>query len=66
LGKASDKHIESVRNWVEGKKPLVPPESQFLDDENDLFPIAPKAHASGTLEHFVEEKLWKYFPLKVC
>lgn len=56
MEKARDMYVESVRNWVEGEKPVVESESHFLD-END--PPSPGLKIEEY--HFFEKWLEKHF-----
>ena len=65
LEKGPDKYIDSIALWLEGKRPVVEPESHFLDDRNDLFSAALQNNSTGFLEELIENRFWSYFPLKV-
>lgn len=57
MEKARDMYVESVRNWVDGKKPVVEEESHFLDDQNDLASLGLR----GDEYHFFEKWVEKHF-----
>lgn len=63
--KPQKKNLESVRNWVEGKRPVIEEESHFLDDAADLAALASSSAAASPLENWAEAVLWSKFLKKV-
>ena len=63
LKKPQKLYLESVRNWLDGKKPTIEAESHFLDNELDLISLFPgaKPPSSNILELFIEAKFSSLF-----
>jgi hypothetical protein len=57
------KYRESVRNWVNGNKPLVRSESRSflgLTDENDYIALCSSEAESSELESLLDMALWAF------
>jgi len=65
MEKARDMYLESVRNWVQGEKPVVEAESHFLDDQNDLASLGLKIEEYHFFEKWVEKHFSQVFASKV-
>lgn len=65
MEKARDMYVDSVRNWMDGKKPVVEEESHFLDDQNDLASLSLKGEEYHLFEKWVEMHFSHIFETKV-
>jgi hypothetical protein len=66
LEKAPDLVVDSVANWVDGMKPVVEPESHFLDDRHDLVSLSGEHSSKELLENYLERRWYRLFITKVC
>lgn len=57
-------YLSSVRNWVDGEKPVIESESHFLDDENDLASLGLKIEEYHFFEKWVEKRFSRLFSTK--
>jgi hypothetical protein len=65
MEKARDMYVKSVRNWVDGKRPVVEEESHFLDDQNDLASLGLKVGEYHLFEQWLERHFSHAFESKV-
>jgi hypothetical protein len=65
MEKARDMYFESLRNWVDGEKPVVEAESHFLDNQNDLASLALKTEECHFFEKWAEKHFSQLFATKV-
>lgn len=66
LEKPQHLYVESLKNWMDGKKPTVEAESHFLDVEEDLLSMFLPGSESGNrvMETFIEAKFSQLFETK--
>lgn len=58
-------YLDSVRNWMDGEKPVVEAESHFLDDERDLVTLGAKPEDYHFFEKWTEKHFSDKFGTKV-
>ncbi len=65
MEKARDMYVDSVSNWIDGKKPVVEEESHFLDNRNDLASLGLKVEDYHLLEKWAERHFSHVFATRV-